>query len=189
MDGVDEIAVGWVPYRGIMHRIVTTLPTLLRGRTARAKARRGGRYLSIVKEQLRCRHLLRQMFSVETIPRVRYVDHHTTHMACAYFMSPFDQAALLSIDGTGEYQTCVLGTCTDGRFREIQSIKFPQSLRHLYSVFTSFLGFRPNSGEGKIMALAAYGKPSYVGAINSVVRFDGAARALCCDRRYIDYHS
>jgi carbamoyltransferase len=97
--------------------------------------------------------------------QVLFTEHHQAHAASAFYPSPFTEAAILTIDGVGEWATTTIGV---GRGREIQLLKelrFPHSLGLLYSAFTDYCGFRINSGEYKLMGLAPYGEPKYADAI------------------------
>ena len=96
---------------------------------------------------------------------ILFTEHHQSHAASAFYPSPFDDAAILTIDGVGEWATTTIG---HGRGREIKILKelrFPHSLGLLYSAFTDYCGFRINSGEYKLMGLAPYGEPKYADAI------------------------
>ncbi|MCA9069870.1 MAG: hypothetical protein KDA84_13145, partial [Planctomycetaceae bacterium] len=97
----------------------------------------------------------------------RYVfpEHHESHAASAFFPSPFDEAAILTVDGVGEWATASLGIGKGNRVELLQELRFPHSLGMLYSAFTYFCGFRVNSGEYKLMGLAPYGEPKYVDRI------------------------
>ena len=86
-----------------------------------------------------------------------YGDHHLSHIAYAYYTSPFERATILSVDGVGEWETTVLAFAEGKNITKIQNIKFPHSLGMLYSAMTAFLGFKPNEGEYKVMGLAPYG--------------------------------
>ncbi len=91
--------------------------------------------------------------------------HHESHAASAFFPSPFEEAAILGVDGVGEWATTSLGVGTGNQVKLTREISFPHSLGLLYSAFTYYLGFRVNSGEHKVMGLAPYGEPRYVDAI------------------------
>ncbi len=94
-----------------------------------------------------------------------FVEHHESHASSAFFPSPFNEAAILTLDGVGEWATGSLGLGRDNRIELTQVMHFPHSLGLLYSAFTYFTGFRVNSGEYKMMGLAPYGEPTYYGVI------------------------
>jgi len=91
--------------------------------------------------------------------------HHESHAASAFFPSPFSEAAILGVDGVGEWATTSLGVGAGNQVKLTREISFPHSLGLLYSAFTYYLGFRVNSGEHKVMGLAPYGEPRYVDTI------------------------
>ena len=91
--------------------------------------------------------------------------HHESHAASAFFPSPFEEAAILTVDGVGEWATAAFGTGRGNRIELTHELRFPHSLGLLYSAFTYFTGFRVNSGEYKLMGLAPYGEPRYVDRI------------------------
>ena len=97
----------------------------------------------------------------------RYVfcEHHESHAASAFFPSPFEEAAILTMDGVGEWATACIGTGRENRIELTHELRFPHSPGLLYSAFTYFTGFRVNSGEYKLMGLAPYGDPKYVDLI------------------------
>ena len=97
--------------------------------------------------------------------RYVFVEHHESHAASAFFPSGFDEAAILTMDGVGEWATASFGTGKGNRIQLTNVIHFPHSLGLLYSAFTYFTGFRVNSGEYKLMGLAPYGEPAYYDAI------------------------
>ncbi|MFQ5409748.1 MAG: carbamoyltransferase [Anaerolineales bacterium] len=128
-----------------------------------------------------------QLMSQLRVPanRVLFVDHHVSHAASAFFCSPFEEAALLTVDGVGEWTTAALGRgtadWTGGGSSSVSldsEIRFPHSIGLLYSAFTAFLGFRVNSGEYKVMGMAPYGEPKYRDRVEQVVRLeaDGSFR-------------
>jgi carbamoyltransferase len=121
--------------------------------------------------------------------KVLFTEHHQSHAASAFFPSPFERAAIMTIDGVGEWSTTTLGVGEGNAIRLLQEIRFPHSLGLLYSAFTYYTGFRVNSGEYKVMGLAPYGDPKYVDAIlDNIIdlREDGSFRL---DQRYFNYCS
>ncbi|MBN2578764.1 MAG: carbamoyltransferase [Pirellulales bacterium] len=97
--------------------------------------------------------------------RCIFTEHHQSHAASAFFPSPFEEAAILTLDGVGEWATASLGYGRGNRIALTAELRFPHSLGLLYSAFTYFCGFRVNSGEYKLMGLAPYGEPIYAEAI------------------------
>ncbi len=96
---------------------------------------------------------------------ILFTEHHQAHAASAFYPSPFDEAAILTVDGVGEFATTTVGRGARDELRLLEELRFPHSLGLLYSAFTAYCGFRVNSGEYKLMGLAPYGEPRYVGAI------------------------
>jgi len=97
--------------------------------------------------------------------KLLFVEHHLSHAASAFFVSPFSEAAILTADGVGEWETTTMGMGNDRTLTLTKSIHFPHSLGLLYSAFTYYLGFRVNSAEYKVMGLAPYGKPVFADLI------------------------
>jgi carbamoyltransferase len=105
---------------------------------------------------------LREFFGGKPKYELRFVDHHISHAASAFYLSPYQEAAILIADGVGEWATTSFGYGKHSTISLDYSIAFPHSIGLLYSTFTAFLGFRVNSGEYKVMGLAPYGAPTYV---------------------------
>lgn len=123
-----------------------------------------------LKEKLFLRSLLgRELHSIspefDARQRLLFSEHHLSHAASAYFPSPFDEAAVLTMDGVGEWATTSVGVGRDADLTLLREIHFPHSLGLLYSAFTAYCGFKVNSGEYKLMGLAPYGEPRHVQTI------------------------
>jgi carbamoyltransferase len=114
-----------------------------------------------LKDKLHMRRTLRQRFAVARDARFVFTDHHESHAASAFFPSPFERAAILTLDGVGEWSTATFGEGEGNKLRLRQQLQFPHSLGLLYSAFTYYCGFKVNSGEYKLMGLAPYGRPVY----------------------------
>jgi carbamoyltransferase len=116
-----------------------------------------------------------------------FPEHHESHAASAFFPSPFEEAAILTVDGVGEWATASVGMGQGNRVRLLKELRFPHSLGMLYSAFTYFCGFRVNSGEYKLMGLAPYGEPKYADLIREKLldlKPDGSFRL---DMSYFNY--
>ncbi len=118
-----------------------------------------------LKDKLHMRRMIRRELGDGSRARLVFTDHHESHAASAFFPSPFDRAAILTLDGVGEWSTTTLGVGEGSRIELLDHIAFPHSLGLLYSAFTYYCGFRVNSGEYKLMGLAPYGRPIYKDAI------------------------
>jgi carbamoyltransferase len=114
-----------------------------------------------LKDKLHLRGTLRRGLGGSTRARLIFTDHHESHAASAFFPSPFRQAAIMTLDGVGEWSTTTFGVGDGNRIRLVDHISFPHSLGLLYSAFTYYCGFKVNSGEYKLMGLAPYGRPIY----------------------------
>lgn len=111
--------------------------------------------------------------------KLLFGDHHESHAASAFYPSPFEEAAILTIDGVGEWATSSIGIGKGNEITLLKELRFPDSLGLLYSAFTYYTGFRVNSGEYKVMGLAPYGEPKYVSVIKDKlleVRDDGSLK-------------
>jgi carbamoyltransferase len=114
-----------------------------------------------LKKKLFIRRIIRQALGKGLRAPVLFLDHHESHAASAFFPSPYDDAAILTLDGVGEWSTASFGAGTGNRIALSHELRFPHSLGLLYSAFTYYCGFKVNSGEYKLMGLAPYGRPTY----------------------------
>src|SRR5258707_13170619 len=119
--------------------------------------------------------------------RLLFGEHHQSHAASAFFPSPYEEAAILCMDGVGEWATTSLGWGQGNKLEMLREIHFPHSIGLLYSAFTYYTGFKVNSGEYKLMGLAPYGEPRYKDLILDKIvdlKEDGS---LAMDMRYFNY--
>jgi carbamoyltransferase len=105
--------------------------------------------------------------------KLLFSEHHLSHAASAFFCSPYEEAAILTVDGVGEWATASLGVGKGTDIQLRQEIRFPHSLGLLYSAFTAFLGFEVNEGEYKVMGMAPFGTPRYVDKVQKLIRLGG----------------
>jgi carbamoyltransferase len=119
--------------------------------------------------------------------RIHYVEHHRAHLASAFFASPFEEAAVVSIDGFGDYSSLMWGVGRGNRIDIRGNVRFPHSLGLFYTAFTQFLGFPKFGDEYKMMGLAAYGEPRFVPPVRDVVRTEGGQVRLNLD--YFVHHT
>lgn len=126
--------------------------------------------------------------------KILFVEHHLTHAASAMFCSPYEDAAVLTIDGVGEWTTATMGRATacwngdgENKIELTDELRFPHSLGLLYSAFTAYLGFRVNNGEYKVMGMAPYGQPKYMDEVYQVVKVDDEG-GLTLNMDYFSFH-
>ena len=133
------------------------------------------------------RRLLERQFGKGEF-KLRYVDHHLSHAVSTYYVSPYERAAILTVDGAGESNTSVFWIGEGNTIRQLKSIKLPHSLGQFYAAITGFLGFKVQSDEYKVMGMASYGKPTFADFFRNEVfniRKDGTFRV---NTHFLDYH-
>jgi len=138
-----------------------------------------------MKEKLPIRKIIRKELGSGRKP-IWFCEHHVSHAASTFFASPFQEAAILNMDGVGEWATATSGVGQGNQLELTHEIRFPHSLGLLYSAFTAYLGFKVNSGEYKVMGLAPYGEPTQVERIKKLIDIapDGSFRL---DMTYFDF--
>jgi len=119
--------------------------------------------------------------------RILFTEHHQSHAASAFYPSPFDEAAILTIDGVGEWATTTIAHGRGNQMKMLEELRFPHSLGLLYSTFTDYCGFRINSGEYKLMGLAPYGEPRYADAIRRELLDIKADGSFWLNSSYFDF--
>ena len=140
-----------------------------------------------MRQKLHLPHEISKGLNGRFAKQIVFTEHHESHAASAFFPSPFDEAAILTLDGVGEWATTTYGVGRGNRVELTHELRFPHSIGLLYSAFTFFTGFRVNSGEYKLMGLAPYGEPAYVDRILEHLvdlKDDGSFRL---DMRYFEY--
>ncbi len=118
---------------------------------------------------------------------ILHTEHHRSHAAAAFYPSPFESAAILTIDGVGEWATGSIGRGNGSRLSLLREMRFPHSLGLLYSAFTQFTGFEVNEGEYKMMGLAPYGEPRYVDRILDTLLDLKADGSIEMNMEYFDF--
>lgn len=131
------------------------------------------------------RHILKEL-NIKN-DKLLFIPHHLSHAASAFYPSPFEKAAVLTLDAVGEWTTLSWGTCQGNEINLMKELRFPDSLGLLYSAFTVYTGFKVNNGEYKMMGLAPYGEPKYVDLIKKhlVKIYDDGSIIL--NRKYFSY--
>lgn len=139
-----------------------------------------------LKDKLWIKALIQETFGIDE-DRILFSHHHLSHAASAFYPSPFEEAAILTIDGVGEWTTTAIGYGKGQEVKLFEEIRFPHSIGLLYSAFTAFLGFKVNNGEYKVMGMAPYGEPKYVEKVKKLIEIedDGTFRL---NLKYFAFH-
>jgi carbamoyltransferase len=175
IDDVTHIAVGRKPKAKLLKKIAFVLRNPGLGiSTVRSRLQNAKEVSSLESEFAR---LFSGASEVSLRNKIVQVEHHRAHLASAFFASPFEHAALLSIDGSGDFTTCMMGIGKGNHMDILDSIDFPHSIGLFYSAMTQFLGFPHYGDEYKVMGLAPYGEPKYVELLKKLL-------ILTADHRY-----
>jgi len=143
--------------------------------------------ISWLGDKLWIKSILKDKLGVED-SKLLFSEHHHSHAASAFYPSPYDEAAILTIDGVGEWTTTTTGLGKGTDIKINKEIKFPHSIGLLYSAFTAFLGFKVNNGEYKVMGMAPYGKPRYMDKIYDKIIHVASDGSFWIDMDYFSYH-
>jgi carbamoyltransferase len=186
LSDVEEIAFFMKPWQLIARRTARALRYLPRSLIQFATYRPGNALSILAVES----HLRRGVLAPRRPPlfRMRHVEHHLAHAASVFYPSPFEEAAILSIDGAGEDITTWFGRGAGTRLERLGCIRLPHSLGLFYSAITDYLGFKPWGGEGKVMGLAPYGDPDrYYPQMRELLHWNDEG-GFEVNLRYFDYH-
>ncbi|MFQ5664918.1 MAG: carbamoyltransferase [Candidatus Binatia bacterium] len=137
-------------------------------------------------DKLWVKNLIRQELAIPA-GRILFSEHHLSHAASTFLCSPFDQAAILTVDGVGEWATATMGHGKGTDIKLLREVRFPHSVGLLYSAFTAFLGFEVNEGEYKVMGMAPYGTARYVDKVRKLVHLDSDG-SFWLDMDYFCFH-
>jgi carbamoyltransferase len=157
---LDAVVFYDKPIRKFSRALETFLAIAPRGAATFVRAMPGW-----LAEKLNLRATIRAELDLPKTVPIFFTPHHLSHAASAFYPSPFRDAAILTVDGVGEYSTTTIAAGTDSEIQLLEELNFPHSLGLLYSAFTAYCGFRVNSGEYKLMGLAPYGEPKFERAI------------------------
>ena len=181
LNDVDHIAVNRDPNARLLQRAKFLL--LKRPSLGAIKRRLENR--ARIKE---LREEIAEAFKLDSVkPRLHYVEHHRAHLASAFFVAPFEEAAILSIDGFGDFVSSMWAVARGNRIDVLGEIGFPHSLGIFYTAMTQYLGFPHYGDEYKVMGLAPYGKPSFMNEMRDIVRVHDGRFAL--NTKYFTHHS
>jgi len=167
LDEVDYICIGRDPYAKIFNKLLYLLRNIFTVHSLLFKRLSNSKNVFNFKNELLS---ISNLDIVTLNSKIKYIEHHRSHLASAFFASPFNESAILSIDGSGDFTTTMLAIGKGNRIKVIDSINFPVSIGLLYTSFTQYLGFYNYGDEYKVMGLAPYGKAIYVDEIMKIIK-------------------
>jgi carbamoyltransferase len=175
IEDVDHIAIGRDPKAKLFKKLLFLLQNPVGSFEVVKERLANSKKVASLEDEF---HFLTGVNKAEIKRKIHQVEHHRSHLASAFFASPFEEAALLSIDGSGDFTTTMLGIGRGNKIEVIDSVDFPHSVGLFYSAFTQLLGFPHYGDEYKVMGLAPYGEPKYVDRLKKVVKLtpDGLFR-------------
>lgn len=181
IEDVDHIVFYEKPFVKFERLLLTAFATFPRShRVFRESMRRW------ITDKLWIKPLIRDRLKVDP-KRILFCDHHMSHAAASFYCSPYDEAAIITVDGAGEWSTGTTGVGKGTQIHLEQESRFPHSLGLLYSAFTAYCGFEVNEGEYKLMGMAPYGEPKYVDRIEKMIHV-GSDGSYWLDLDYFAFH-
>jgi carbamoyltransferase len=183
-DGIDYIAVSIDPTKDVLKKLLYGLKL-----GGRVKPFLKHEFVAPLRKQRALRSWYRGLYGKRRGPKIFFVSHHLAHVAGSYLVSPYEHAALLSLDGSGEWSTSWLGEARGRALTCFSESRFPHSLGSFYESATEFCGFRPNYDEGKTMGLAPFGDPShFYDVVDRIVSVKNDGR-IELDLSYFEYQN
>lgn len=171
---LDHVAIGRDPRANLGAKVLRTLLHGASPRYVKARLENAARVRDVKAE-------LEAALGAEVGAQLHHVEHHQAHVASAFFVSPFDEAAVLSVDGFGDFASTMLAEGRGPSFRILERVLFPHSLGIFYTAVTQWLGFPKYGDEGKVMGLAPYGTPRFLDEMRAVVQPKGDVFELGLD--------
>lgn len=168
IDQVDHIAIGRDPKAKFDKKVKYLLQNPLGGLATVKNRLQNSKKVSSLEDEFAA---ITGVDAAIIKPKIHQVEHHRSHLASAFFASPFEEAALLSIDGSGDFTTTMIATGKGNKITVLDSVDFPVSAGSFYTSFTQWLGFPHYGDEYKVMGLAPYGDPKYVDKLRDVIQF------------------
>ena len=168
LNEVDHIAIGRDPKAKLMKKVMYLLNNPMGGLDTVINRLQNSRKVSSLEKEFASITGIDEKIIKQ---KIHQVEHHRSHLASAFFASPFEEAALLSIDGSGDFTTTMIGVGKNNNFHVLDSVDFPVSVGSFYTAFTQFLGFPHYGDEYKVMGLAPLGEPKYVDMLRDVIQF------------------
>lgn len=179
---VDHIAIGRDPSAKFRNKILYLLKNPGGGWNAVVDRLKNARKVSSLEDEFMAFKGAPDKAVIKS--KIHQVEHHRSHLASAFFASPFEEAALVSIDGSGDFTTTMIGVGKGNKIEVLDSVDFPHSVGLFYTAFTQLLGFPHYGDEYKVMGLAPYGEPKYVDKLRDVLCFNNSNGLFTLNLKY-----
>jgi carbamoyltransferase len=180
-EDLDYVVFFEKPFTKFERLLLTSMQTFPKSRQVFQES-----MITWLTDKLWIKNLIKKNLNVPD-SKILFSNHHLSHAASAFFCSPFDKAAILTVDGVGEWATATYGVGKDRQITLKHEIRFPHSLGLLYSAFTAFLGFEVNEGEYKVMGMAPFGEPKYVDKVWKLINQDSDG-SFSLNMEYFTFH-
>ena len=190
IDDIDHITYFWKPWKeitGNIYHMLRYFPASLN----LLRSESGGNSLLFFRRFLMMKNVgrrIKKQFRLKHVPKIKFIEHHLSHAASAFFVSPYSESAILTFDGRGESTSTMLSYGTNNQIKKIKEIKVPHSLGHLYSAITDYLGFKSFYDEWKVMGLSAYGKETYINDFQDLIIYLGHGEYRL-NLKYFKFHT
>ena len=165
---VDHVCIGRDPRAKFRKKIQFALRNITRSNKLLADRIRNSKKIASIESELSS---LSGLSEKSIKPKIINVEHHRSHLASAFFASPFEESAILSIDGSGDFTTTMIAVGRGTQIEVLDSVDFPVSAGLFYTAFTQYLGFPHYGDEYKVMGLAPYGKPVFIDQVRQILQF------------------
>jgi len=165
IEEIDYITIGRNPSAHLLKKFGSSIKKLINPRFLKDRFSNINKVLSIKDELTNALNIDRNKIKAP----IKLIEHHRSHLASAFFASPFEESAIISIDGFGDFSSCMFGIGRGNKIKVLDSVTYPHSLGIFYTAFTQFLGFPYYGDEYKVMGLAPYGKPMYIDKLQDVI--------------------
>lgn len=169
LQDVDYVCIGRDPKAKRWQKVKFVVGNLGKKNTLLSDRIKNSKQVASIESELA---VISGLSETEIKPKIRNVEHHRSHLASAFFASPFEESAILSIDGSGDFTTTMIAVGRGNQIEVLDSVDFPVSAGLFYTAFTQYLGFPHYGDEYKVMGLAPYGEPKYVEEIRKIIRFE-----------------
>lgn len=181
INDVDYIVIGRNPSAHLSKKIIGSLRKLINFKFIKDRLTNIKKVISVKSELANALGIEKEKIRAD----IRHIEHHRSHLASAFFASPFEESAIISIDGFGDFSSVMFAIGKGNKIKVLDSITYPHSLGIFYTAFTQFLGFPYYGDEYKVMGLAPYGEPRYLNKVERVLKLESNGKFVLDEKYFI----